>query len=463
MDPEALIPAADGMLHPTSFSKLIGGSNVTLSRRLFVALVLVGVLFRVFFAVYPGNAPRAPWSGGGDAAAYLTLAQNISSHKGFAYAGQPSAFRAPGYPLILSVFIEIFGRNYILAVRCLQFLEGLLIALLCAAMAGELLGETAGKLALLIALFLPTLVQMTSEVLTETTAATFAAAFLFFLVRYVRTSRWESLAWMSAAIGIGALVRSNVAFVGIAALIVVALQENGRARVRRLGLVVLIPCVLISPWIIRNLVVFHGRVIYSTQGGFALMSGVLIPQGRALPGDTEKIQAAVGWKLPTELETNDLSRLDLPSEVEIDRRCMRAGRELWGNAGWKAVPVTIDKLSYFWLSTDQIFWTGAFSRLQRALRGIGVLAYWAVLCLAIPGLVFLKRSPRVGIARAFLFYMLVVTVLHVPFNMNTRYRVPLIDPLLAVLAGIGCASMLERLTSRPSRLETQEEQLGPAV
>jgi hypothetical protein len=456
MDPEAFIPAADDKPHSTSFSPLIGRPAAGFSHHLFVTLVLVGVLVRVIFAVYPGNALRAPWSGGGDVAAYVTLAENLSSHKGFAYAGEPSAFRAPGYPLILAVFIETFGRNYILAVRCLQFLEGLLIVFMCAALAGELLGETARKLALLITLFLPTLVQMTSEVLTETTAATLAVVFLYFLVRYVRTSRWESLAWMSAAIGIGTLVRSNIAFVGAAALAVVALQENGWARVRRLGLVILIPSVLISPWIVRNLVVFHGRLIYSSQGGFALMSGVLIPQGRALPGDIEKIQAAVGWRLPTELETNDPSRLELPSEVEIDKRCMRAGRELWRNAGWKAVSITLDKLSYFWLSTDQIFWTGAFSHLQRALRGVGVLAYWTVLCLAVPGLVFLRRSPSLGIARAFLLYMLIVTVLHVPFNMNTRYRVPLIDPLLAVLAGIGCSYVLERLTSRPLRLENQE-------
>ncbi len=453
MEPEASVPAANGERRSTPSSTSIGRSTGTFPRYLFVPLLVFGVLVRVFFAVYPGNALRAPWSGGGDAVAYVTLARNIASHEGFTYAGEPSAFRAPGYPLILAALIDIFGPNYILAVRSLQFLEGLLTALLCGAIAGELYGETAGKLALLIALFLPTLAEMTGEVLTETTAAAFAVVFLYFLVRYVRTSRWELLVWMSVAVGIGTLVRSNTAFAGVAALAVVAVHENGWARVRRLGLTMLIPAILISPWVVRNLVTFHGRVVYSTQGGFALMSGILIPQGRALLGDAEKTEAAVGWGLPNELETNDASRLELPSEVEIDKRCMRVGLKLWENAGWKVIPITLDKLSYFWLSTDQIFWTGGFSRLQRVLRGVGVLAYWAVLCFAIPGLVFLRRASSLEIARAFLLYMLIVTIFHVPFNMNTRYRVPLIDPLLAVLAGIGCASLLERPGAHPSRPE----------
>jgi hypothetical protein len=35
--------------------------------------------------------------------------------------------------------------------------------------------------------------------------------------------------------------------------------------------------------------------------------------------------------------------------------------------------------------------------------------------------------------------------MHLPFNMNTRYRMPLIDPLLAALAGIGAAALLARV------------------
>jgi hypothetical protein len=69
---------------------------------------------------------------------------------------------------------------------------------------------------------------------------------------------------------------------------------------------------------------------------------------------------------------------------------------------------------------------------------------------------FMSRYPGIGfpgegfqspMAWAFLLYMLIITVLQ-----NTLYRVPLIDPLLAVLAGIGCTSIWERLTARRSRI-----------
>jgi hypothetical protein len=424
-------------------SRSLGTSKPKLLRFGFAAVVLCGILVRLFIALYPGNAPRAPWSGGGDTGAYVTLAENVAAGRGLSYAGEPSAFRPPGYPLILAASIKIFGQNYIRAVRVFQFFEALLLALLCAAMAQRVRGERAGKLAFVAALYLPTLLQMPGEILTETTAATFTVGFLYCLVRYCEAPRWQFVVWMFVMLGVGTLVRSNMAFVGPVALAVIVMQEKGWARLRMAVLASLVAGLLVSPWIVRNLVVFHRQVFFSTQGGFALMAGALIPQGRALPGDTEKVRSATGWNLPEALETNNESRNALPPEPEIDKRCWRAAMQIWQSVGWKAIPMTVGKLSYFWLSTDQLFWTGSFSRLQRALRCIGVLTYWIVLSLATLGLISLRKQ-KPALARAFLLYVLVITLLHLPFNMNTRYRIPFVEPLVVVLAGISAASLLER-------------------
>ena len=46
---------------------------------------------------------------------------------------------------------------------------------------------------------------------------------------------------------------------------------------------------------------------------------------------------------------------------------------------------------------------------------------------------------------------ILVTILHVPFNMNTRLRMPFIDPLLAVLGGAGLLFAAERMGFQFSR------------
>jgi hypothetical protein len=46
------------------------------------------------------------------------------------------------------------------------------------------------------------------------------------------------------------------------------------------------------------------------------------------------------------------------------------------------------------------------------------------------------RLRNADAARLFLSYAVVVTLIHLPFVMNTRIRAPLIEPALAILAGL---------------------------
>jgi hypothetical protein len=55
---------------------------------------------------------------------------------------------------------------------------------------------------------------------------------------------------------------------------------------------------------------------------------------------------------------------------------------------------------------------------------------------AIAGLYHLRHL-RPALASIFLFYMIGFTLLHLGLVMNTRLRIPLMDPLIIVLAGAG--------------------------
>lgn len=402
----------------------------------FSIMLLAGIILRLFVAVLPGNGMRTPWGGGGDTLAYVLLAQNIASGKGYAYAGWPTAYRPPIYPMLLAGSMRVFGTHALSVMRGLQFCAGFLVVYLCAEMAKSLFGKRAKRPALLIALFCPTLVFMTGEILNETIAALCAAAFFYLVVRYWQEGSWGGFSAAAFMVGVSTLVRFNMALFGIVLLAAIFWSKSNLSKTRALAICMLVPALVVSPWLIRNFLVFNRALLLSTESGPTAVMGVLAPQGRAMPGDSERLKGSLGWLPPNDIETNAASRSRLPSEAVLNRKAWSAAITLWENAGWRLIPLTLEKFSYFWLSTDQLLSTESLRTAVRVARAGGVAVYWVLLALALAGWFQLRtRSP--GIAQLFLFYGVLVTILHAPFNMNTRLRVPMIDPLLPVLASAG--------------------------
>lgn len=412
---------------------------------LFVALVVAGIAFRFSLVLLAGNTVNAPWGGVGDAPAYVLLAHNLAAGKGYAYAGHSTAYRAPFYPIALAASIKLFSRHALRAVRLIQFAAGLLIAWLCAAIAGRIFGSEVKRATFVIALFLPTLIEMTGDILTETIATLMSLVFFYLLVRFLKRPAWGTLAGLSAVVGIATLARFNMALFGFVVLAGVLFQQSSLKKWKAVALAIFLSALVISPWLIRNFVAFHGALLLSTVSGPTAAMGVLTPEGRALPGDSERLRSALGWVPPADLETNDASRDALGEESDLNRQAWRVTFGLWRQAGWRLLPLNLEKLSYFWLSTDQLFFTGSFRPVVRAARATGVLAYWVILALGMGGW-FRLRTRWPALAHLLLFYALLVTVLHLPFNMNTRLRIPFIDPLLVILAGGECLALYRKFT-----------------
>lgn len=134
-----------------------------------LAILVLGVLFRIAVVALTGNQSRAPWSGGGGAPTYALLPQNLLSGKGFTYASQPTALRAPGYPVALAGLMWLVGSKYVLAVRWIQLFMGLGTVYFCSRASVSVFGEKFGRATVVIGLFFPTLIYVTGEVLTECT------------------------------------------------------------------------------------------------------------------------------------------------------------------------------------------------------------------------------------------------------------------------------------------------------
>lgn len=407
-------------------------------------MLAVAIAVRVAFIALANQSALTFHSGGSDAPSYVLLAQNLLARAGFTYAGLPSAVRPPGYPMLVAAFMLILGDKYILGIRCLQFALGMATVVLCAASARSLFGDRAAHATLLIGLYLPTLIFTTAQVLTECLAAFLTAVFLRSLIsQYTRKD--SGSAWtMGWTAGVESMVRFNAAALPLFAGIAVW-KSTGRRGGKNLVIALGIPLLIVLPWLIRNEIAFHGEVLYSTQGGPNAVQGVLTTEGRTQPGESEILRKNLGWELH-QVETNDSSRLLLPSEAILDRRAIANVPALWERQHWQVIPLLIKKLADFLLSMDQLAGTTSLAAPERAIRFGGVLTYWAVLVLAILGWSTLRRTNE-PLATMLLIYAAGFTLLHLPLVMNTRLRIPLLEPLFVILSGAGWLSLSQIWTS----------------
>ncbi len=437
----------------------------------FLARILVGVQYRILLAagvvvrlgmvIAAGNNPSTPWNGGGDKEEYLRLARNILAGDGFSYAHVPTAFRPPLFPHLLAGLIYLFPQHWTIALYVLQFFAGLATAWLCGRLANRWAGEMAGRFAFLAALFMPTLVYFTTEVLTESIALLLGILFVLYLDKAMRTPGTATLVILGAISGVAALERFNavlLAPIACAAVFAWLPRATGLAntntlrvnrsnlftpqlqRWRRVLLVALSCLIVTAPWLIRTVVVFHGKALYSTHSGYAAAEGVLMPLGRAQPGESRILHGALGWT-NLDIESNSPARPEFRDEPARSKEGWNYAFHSWRVIGWGLLPIAGRKLGAFWLSLDQVMETQSFSWRNRFIRRLGVAVYYVILALAVAGWLRL-RILRPEVAYALLFYAVVVTALHLPLTMNTRLRSPLFDPLLASLAGCGAQPLI---------------------
>jgi 4-amino-4-deoxy-L-arabinose transferase-like glycosyltransferase len=386
-------------------------------------LIVAGFILRLAFVGLAGVHNPTFHSGGSDAPAYILIADNLLHGRGFSY-NAPTAFRPPLYPLILAGAMAVFGKLWVVAVRLLQFAAGICGCFLCAWAAEDIFGERGKWTALLAGLFLPTLIFVTAQALTESLAAFFTSLFLFCLVR---RRPWG----MGASVGLASLIRFNSP-----PMVLVGAWHLRRDPIKA-AIPVVVTILFLMPWLIRNYMVFD-QVVYATQTGINAVQGIVAPQGRTQPSDGPKIAAALGPLDLKPIGAPDPSMFGTVSasvpETTANSRVLHIVPGLWREKGWHAGPLIARKLEYFWLSTDQLLDTNSLPWKERLIRTVGVTAYWLVLVAAILGWLRLRRT-HPDLATTLLLYAVGFAVLHFPFVMNTRVRIPLIDPLLCVLAG----------------------------
>jgi len=420
-------------------------SNLTRSKAL-VLIITVGFLLRLCYALAVSDDHPA-WI---DSQHYLSIGHSIATNFQYANfwrasAGQqqfgdvgPTSAREPLYPLFLGLQFKLFGYS-LRTVFVIQALVGVLTIPLCFGLGTNLFSSRVALVAALLESVNPYHIYYIGVVATETITSVLLLASVFFTLRICQAAtKGQSISRghvISLALLLSAGILHRTVFVPIVLItlifIGVACYRWSAAlapAARTVGVLLLAIAACISPWFIRNYLLWH-TFVYQTNAGATLLGGFndLATGGQELtvPLNLEGVLMSQGY-----------------NEIDRDRRFRQEA------SGW--ILSHPARAAYLIGKKQLIFWSPVPANVKGYPKYLGTAWGFILLILTFIGLLSAQAD------RFALKYVLAVIVSYAlvhSFSIAiTRYRIPL-EGILTVFAGYGVAfclraSVLSRLSCR---------------
>jgi 4-amino-4-deoxy-L-arabinose transferase-like glycosyltransferase len=211
-----------------------------------------------------------------DSIGYYRLAENLRHHGIFSRSERPPFLPdnviTPVYPFFLAALLFLAaGSLWIIPVA--QGLINSLAAVFVLKTGKRLFGQRAGFIAGICYALDPSALVHTFSLLTE---SLFAFLFLlanFFLVKYIQQSSLKNLILSALLLALAALCRPVALyyFLVVAIILFVTGQQTFVYRTKTVTLYVFIFTVTLSPWLIRNKLIFGATNLTSIQGNNLLL------------------------------------------------------------------------------------------------------------------------------------------------------------------------------------------------
>jgi 4-amino-4-deoxy-L-arabinose transferase-like glycosyltransferase len=405
------------------------------------ALVLLALVVRAGAVVF--DTDYTPQNDSGD---YDRHARSIAAD--FAYpppiptvapSGGPSAFRAPGYPLVLGGVYALTGDS-VEAGRYLNAVLGAVGVLLLYLVAARIFSRRVGLVAAGLMAVYPPLAFQSLELYSEPLfiCLMLGAVLAALSFRDDPRLRWAILC--GVLVGLAALTRQNgVLLIPILALALWLPPRRRGASLAAPAIAVLTAVLLIAPWTVRNYVVFNEFVPLTTGGGFNL-GGVYNEEAQNDP----RFNAL--WRLPIRTaENQDLYAIPGLREVELDSELRDRALDYLSEH-----PAYVSEV-VFWQALRTLNLAEAGTATSVGIfesRGIGTEitpveppAFFLVALLAIGGAIVLIRRPRGERGPWWLWAtMLILPAATLPIIGLPRYRAAG-EPFLLILAAVGALAI----------------------
>jgi 4-amino-4-deoxy-L-arabinose transferase-like glycosyltransferase len=411
---------------------------------------LVGLAVRLWVVLGARPTCSPPLSGAGScfrvaglARWYHVQADLLADGKWFVHPDQwlangdlvDSALHPPGYTAFLGAF-SVLGLDTATQHRVLSSLLGVVTVVVVGLLGRRLGGRRAGALAAAFAAVYPMLWINDGMLQAESLYALLAAALLIAAHRALRSPATGSVAVVGAIVGLAALTRPEAAL--FAPFLVLPLawrtgSDRGQ-RVRHLTAGLGAAALVVAPWIGVNLIRFDRPVLLTNSLGSVVAESSC---------DSTYYGEFIGY------QANCHPDFPLPAAFggEEDEReaalLDRADGYVADNAG-RLPLVGAARVGRVW----DVFNPRQNADLNASYEGrgdrpsqLGLLAYWALVPLAVVGVVALRRR-RTSLLPELSTVLVVTTAAALTFGL-TRYRVPAEVALVAV-AAVGADDLWRR-------------------
>ena len=236
-------------------------------------LALLGLAVRIVYVV-AGAPGKLPFS---DALGYQLQANFLASGRGFVnpfllaweHQVRPTAAHPPLYALFLASGSTL-GAKSVMAHQLMGCVAGTATVVGCGLIGDQLGGDTAGLAAMAVAAFYPGLWVTDGGIMSEGLFALLTTAVTVAAYHYCRTRSVRAAIILGITIGLAVLTRDAAALLLIVLAVPLVLTGPAigiRPRLVRLIAIFVAAGVVVSPWVIRNLVTFDRTVIISTANG----------------------------------------------------------------------------------------------------------------------------------------------------------------------------------------------------
>ena len=386
------------------------------------------------------------WSQHIDGLFYQAIAETIVEHGVIGYnEARPTSFRPPLYPILLSGVYLLFGYNF-LAVRVLQSILHALTSILIFLIGEKIFGRNAGTGSGFLFALNPFLIFFSGEIGTETLFTFFTAATIFSVTVFIKSGN-KKILFSGAVLFVAAMLTRTVllGFLPFLILLIyfISSKEEGK---KNAVIFALIFCVAILPWVVRNYAVHGHFIISGTNMGHNLNIGALM-EGVDYAEGLKKFKKIAGYDYK-DLE-NPKNRSLPASEYVLQKEGIERALALIYADPLKWIKVRALNAFNLWSNNWKGSYAKKFNREKKSyIKTVSHYYYLFILLFGVFGIAVSATGSDIKI-RQFLYMTLLLfislTAAYCIFQTGKRYRVPVIDPYLAIYASYFICTVKEKI------------------
>ena len=355
-------------------------------------------------------------------------------------------FRPPLYPLFLAL-VYLFSFSNHLLVAVIQSIMLTFVALIIYKIAKLLFSEATALIAAAIFAFHPYFLDIALKVASEPLFLLCSIMAIYALIRYEKLMGRVGLLWFSGfCSGLAILTRPTfIIIVPVVLIWLFLLRKNFKYLCKVYAIFVIAILITLSPWIIRNNLVFKEFIYCNDSGGYIFFMGNSEENyERMTTKDTERFK----YLNSSGLAVNKMKQMmeKFEKEYGYSKLSPKEKEKLWY------------KEAFIYIADHKLQWVkGLFLKSWEYMRPyVNPMVYptkYVILTALVNGILYLlgvigllraffSKKTR-GVAALFLLYFLFSLLVHTFFLASNRYRIVFIDPYLYIFSAFGFMALLK--------------------